>query len=129
MHRVVRDVRGRRLDESVPLSAALSDGALATLVDHVARVLDRPARNARVVPKPLATGLRIVPSEAGLAVKRPQLERALTDALLLRSTARARSTIPTRAVLPRWWTSTLARRYHTSSSSAARRSRCASTST
>jgi hypothetical protein len=111
-HRLLRDVRGERLNESVPLDAALSPTRVQTLVAHVARVLDRPAHNARVVPKPLATGLRIVPSEAGLAVKQPQLERALTAALLRPDDSRTVN-VPTRAVFPRWWTSSLARRYST----------------
>jgi hypothetical protein len=111
-HRLLRDVRGERLNESVPLEADLSTTQVETVVDHVARVLDRPARNARVVPKPLATGLRIVPSEPGLAVKRPQLVRALTAALLRTDDERT-VTVPTRAVLPRWWTSSLERRYRT----------------
>jgi hypothetical protein len=112
IHRVVRDVRGRRLEESIPVSAALSPTHVDTLVDHVARVIDRPAHNARVVPEPLATGLSVIPSQPGLAVKRPQLERALTNALL-RFDGSSTLAIPTRAVHPRWWTSTLTRRYHT----------------
>ncbi len=112
IHRVVRDARGKRLEESIPISAALSAARVETLVDNVARVIDRPARNARMVPKPLATGLRVIPSEPGLAVKRPQLERALTSALL-RVDGSSTLTIPTRAVHPHLWTSTLARRYHT----------------
>jgi hypothetical protein len=113
-HRLLRDVRGERLNESIPLEAAVSADRVATVTAHVARVLDRPARNARVVPKPLATGLRIVPSEAGLAVKQPQLERALTTALLRTDNVGSRTvTVPTRAVFPRWWTSSLERRYRT----------------
>jgi hypothetical protein len=111
-HRLLRDVRGERLNESVPLEAAVSQTRVETLVAHVARVLDRPAHNARVVPKPLATGLRIVPSEAGLAVKQPQLQRALTAALVRIEDSRT-VTVPTRAVFPRFWTSSLERRYST----------------
>ena len=111
-HRLLRDVRGERLNESVPLEAAVSASQIEMFAAHMARVLDRPARNARVMPKPLATGLLIVPSRAGLAVKQPQLERALTAALLRTDDART-VTIPTRAIFPRWWTSTLERRYRT----------------
>jgi hypothetical protein len=110
--RVLRDLRDERLEESIPLRGALSNARLETLIDHVARVLDRPARNARVVPKPLATGLVIVESKPGLAVKRPALARAL-NAALLRYDGPSELAIPTRAVFPRWWTSTLERRYHT----------------
>ena len=111
-HRLLRDVRGERLTESVPLHAALSSSHVATFAVHVARVLDRPARNARVAPTPLATGLRIVPSRPGLAVKQPLLERALTAAVLRVDGSRT-VTVPTRAVFPRWWTSALKRRYGT----------------
>jgi lipoprotein-anchoring transpeptidase ErfK/SrfK len=111
-HRLLRDVRGERLNESVPLDAGVSATRIATVVTHVARVLDRPAHNARVVPKPLATGLSVIPSQAGLAVKQPQLERALTAALLRTDDSRT-VTVPTRAVPPRYWTSSLERRYRT----------------
>ena len=105
-------MRGDRLEESIPISAALSRARVQALVGNVARVIDRPARNARMMPKPLATGLRVIPSEPGLAVKRPQLERALTNALL-RVEGASTLAVPTRAVHPRWWTSTLKQRYHT----------------
>jgi L,D-transpeptidase catalytic domain/Putative peptidoglycan binding domain len=111
-HRLLRDLRGKRLDTDVPLRAALSATHVSTLVDHVASVLDRPARSARIVPRPLATGLRIVPSRAGLAVKRPALERAITAALLSIDGSRT-VPVPTHAVAPRWWTTTLGRRYGT----------------
>jgi lipoprotein-anchoring transpeptidase ErfK/SrfK len=111
-HRVLRDLRGKQLHESVPLSAAVSSTHVATLVSHVARVLDRPARDARLVPKPLATGVRVVPSRPGLAVKRPLLAQRLRNALLSIDGPRTIA-VPTRAVHPRWWTSTLPRRYGT----------------
>ena len=111
-HRVLRDLRGKPVAASIPLRGALSSARLETLVDHVARVLDRPARNARVVPRPLGTGLVIVESKPGLAVKRPALTRAL-NAALLRFDGPSELAIPTRAVFPRWWTSSLQRRYHT----------------
>jgi hypothetical protein len=111
-HRLVRDLRGRRLDASVPLSAALSPTHVATIVDRVARVLDRPAHDARLTPKPFATGVRVVPSRPGLAVKRPLLAQRLRNALLSVDGPRTIA-VPTRAVAPRWWTSTLRRRYGT----------------
>src|SRR6184192_1300834 len=49
-HRLLRDVRGDRLHASVPLSAALSAERLSTVAAHVARVLDRPAHDAQIVP-------------------------------------------------------------------------------
>ncbi len=74
-HRFFRDVGGQPLGETVPLAAALSEHTVSAVVDRVAHVVDRPAKDARVQPTTLATGLRIVPSEPGIAVKRPQLER------------------------------------------------------
>jgi hypothetical protein len=111
-HRFFRDVGGQPLQETIPLRGVLSRRHLASFVDRIARLIDRPARNARVQPTPLATGIRIVPSHLGLAVKRPLLERTLSNALL--SFQRHRTiTVPTRPVHPRWWTSTLPRHYGT----------------
>jgi hypothetical protein len=111
-HRVLRDVRGREVNESIPLAAALSTRHIETLADHVARVLDRPARNARIVPMPAATALRIVPSRLGLAVKRPLLQQRLTTASLRLDDRRAVA-IPTKPVRPHWSTASLKRRYGT----------------
>jgi lipoprotein-anchoring transpeptidase ErfK/SrfK len=111
-HRFFRDVAGRSLHETVPLAAALSQTTVASVVGHVARVVDRPAKDARVQPTTLATGLRIVPSQLGLAVKRPQLARELTAALLSFDGA-STLTVPTRPVHPHVWTSMLTRRYGT----------------
>jgi hypothetical protein len=111
-HRFIRDVRGRQVHESIPLAAALSTRHVETLADRVARVLDRPARNARIVPKPAATALWIVPSQLGLAVKRPLLQQRLTTASLRLDDRRAVA-IPTRPVRPHWSTASLKRRYGT----------------
>jgi lipoprotein-anchoring transpeptidase ErfK/SrfK len=111
-HRLWRDLRSKRVEAAVPLRAALSQEHVATLVDHVARVIDRPARNARVEPKPLAVGLRIFPSKLGLAVKRPMLEHRLTAALLSFDGPESVA-IPTRPVHPRVWRATLERQYGT----------------
>jgi hypothetical protein len=111
-HRFFRDLGGRRLQTTIPLEAALSQRHVRAFVARVARTIDRPARNARVTPTPLATGLEIVPSHLGLAVKRPLLARALTSALL-RSDGPRTLAVPTRPVHPRWWASTLKKRYGT----------------
>src|SRR5438876_497347 len=111
-HRLLRDIRGKPVDASIPLQAALSSARLATVVAGVARTIDRPARDARLLPKPLATGVRVVPSRAGLAVKRPLLERAVSTALLRTDGSRV-VPVPTHAVAPHWWTSTLRQRYGT----------------
>jgi hypothetical protein len=111
-HRAVRDLRGRDLGVAIPLRAALSQAHIETVVDHVARVLDRPAKNASVVPKPSATGLRLVPEQVGLAVKRPLLEQRLTKALLATDGAR-RIEVPTKPLNPRWTTANLPKKYGT----------------
>jgi hypothetical protein len=108
--RVLRELRGRRLHESVPLSATLSEASLGSFVDDVALAFDQPAKPARVVPS--ATKLRVVPSEDGLAVKRRALRRALA-ASLLRSEGPRTLAVPTRIVRPRWSTESLPKRYPT----------------
>jgi lipoprotein-anchoring transpeptidase ErfK/SrfK len=110
-HRVVRDLRGETVDISIPLVAGVRQARVSAFVARVAHAVDRSPRNARVVPKPLATGLRVVPSVAGLAVQQPKLERALTKALL--GLGGDTVPVPTRAVAPKVWTSTLGRRYGT----------------
>jgi lipoprotein-anchoring transpeptidase ErfK/SrfK len=112
-HRLLRDLRGKRIDVAIPLRAALSQQHVDDFVARVARVVDRPARNARVVPTPLATGLKIVPSKAGLAVKQPQLAHEIANALLRLDGSTSAIDVPTHAVAPRWWTSALERRYGT----------------
>ena len=111
-HRAVRDLRGRRLDVAIPLRAALSQAHIDTVVDHVARVLDRPAKNAQVTPKPDATGLKVIPETTGLAVKRPLLEQRLTKALLATTGAR-RIEVPTKPLNPRWTRRTLPNEFGT----------------
>jgi L,D-transpeptidase-like protein/putative peptidoglycan binding protein len=112
VHRALRDLRGHRLNVAIPLRAGLSRDRLETVVDHVSSVLDRPAKNARVVAKPLAVGLKIVSERTGVAVKRPQLEQRLTHALL--ATAGPRTiAVPTKPIHPRWTLRTLPRKYGT----------------
>jgi hypothetical protein len=111
-HRLWRDVSGRRLARAIPLRAAVPLARVETVVDHVARVLDRPAKNARLVPKPLAIGLSIVPERTGLAVKRELLAERLTRALL-RTDGPRRVAVPAQPVHPRWTTKTLPRKYGT----------------
>src|SRR5438874_2891979 len=48
VHRFIRDAGGQPLKETIPLQAGLSRAHVARLVDRIARVIDRPAHNARV---------------------------------------------------------------------------------
>jgi L,D-transpeptidase catalytic domain/Putative peptidoglycan binding domain len=108
VRRFLRDVGGNELHVAVPLDASLDRSALARYVDGVARVLDRPARQARVVAT--ADRLRVVPERPGLAVERDRLRAALGAALLDAAGPRTLA-IPTRTVMPRWTAATLPRRY------------------
>jgi hypothetical protein len=110
--RLWRDVRHRQLVEAVPLRAGVSSASIERVADRVARVLDRPAKNALVVPTPLALGLKVIPERTGLAVKRPLLQQRLTRALL-RTNGRRAIAIPTRPVHPRWTETNLQARYGT----------------
>jgi lipoprotein-anchoring transpeptidase ErfK/SrfK len=110
--RLWRDVRHRQLVATIPLRAAVSLSSIGLVADRVARVLDRPAKNALVVPKPLALGLKVIPERTGLAVKRPLLEQRLRRTLLRTSGSRDIA-IPTRPVHPRWTAANLAARYGT----------------
>jgi lipoprotein-anchoring transpeptidase ErfK/SrfK len=112
VRRIWRDVRKRRLEAAIPLQAAVSSANVARVARRVARVLDRPAKDAQVVPKPLALGLHVIPETTGLAVKQPQLEQRLTNAVLRLHGSRTID-IPTRPVHPRWTRANLARRYDT----------------
>jgi hypothetical protein len=106
-HRFLRDLEGRRVGVSIPLKATWSGPLVRQTIEDVARVLDRPARSARIVAS--ATSLHIVPDEQGLAVEQDRLRAALTAALL-RPAART-ITVPTRSVEARWTRESLARRY------------------
>jgi lipoprotein-anchoring transpeptidase ErfK/SrfK len=110
--RVLRDLRGRRLHASVPLHAAVSEETLSTFVDRVARKIDSRPRNARVVPSPRATSLRISPSVDGVAVQRDALREQLLTTLLDVDGGRT-LTVPTEPVEPRWTTANIAKRYPT----------------
>ena len=111
-HRLTRDLRGKRLTLAVPLRAALSTEHVQLVVRHVARVIDRPAKDATVQPKQLALGLQITPSHWGVAVDRPKLASALTAALLRLDGARELK-IPVRPVRPHMSLLGLTRHYST----------------
>jgi lipoprotein-anchoring transpeptidase ErfK/SrfK len=110
LRRAWRAFWGQPLQVSVPLQAAFSASSLATYVDHVAQVVDRPARSADVVPT--ATGLRVAPSREGLAVRRDELRQTLAAALLEPYGPRT-VTVPTRPLRPRWTATDLPKRYPT----------------
>jgi lipoprotein-anchoring transpeptidase ErfK/SrfK len=106
-HRFLRDLEGRRLHASIPLAATLSSGALARTAASVARVVDEPARPARVAAS--ASALHVVPEKTGVAVDQSALRRELAAALL-EPTVRTVA-VPVQTVVPRWTTANLATRY------------------
>jgi lipoprotein-anchoring transpeptidase ErfK/SrfK len=106
-HRLLRDLEGRRVGVSIPMEATWSGPLVQQTVENVARVVDRPARSARVVAT--AVSLRIVAGKQGVAVDQDKLRAALTAALL-RPTVRTIA-VTTRTVEPRWTQDSLARRY------------------
>ena len=110
--RLYRELRGRRLDETVPLRAAVDTNHVSTFVDRVAKIVDAQPRQAHVVPAPTATTLFIRPSVDGIAVRRDALHRELMAALLRHDGVRT-LTVPTKPVHPRWTTENLAKRYPT----------------
>lgn len=110
--RLTRDLRRAPLRRDIPLRAALSRDRIATVVARVARVIDRPAKNADVVPTPLATGLKLKPERIGVAVEQALLEARLTTALLDPAGGRTVG-IPTRPLRPRWTAQNLGRKYGT----------------
>jgi lipoprotein-anchoring transpeptidase ErfK/SrfK len=99
---------GEPVHVAVPLQAAFSPASLVTYADHVAQVVDRPARSADVVPTP--TSLRVQPAREGVAVRRGELRRALASALLDPYGPRTVA-VPTRPLRPRWTTPELPKRY------------------
>lgn len=110
--RLWRDLRGRRLPRAVRLRADVPMPHVETIVFHVARALDRPARDAQVVPNPRATGLKILPEQVGVSVRQLQLQDRLARALLQVDGPR-QVAVPTRPVRPRWTVRNLPRRYGT----------------
>lgn len=112
VHRLLRDVRGHELRASVALQAGLSESRVADVAKRVARVLDRPAHDAELTPWSLATGVHVVPSRTGLAVKQPLLEQRLTNVLLRLHGGRTIA-VPTRPAQPRVSTTALLHQYET----------------
>jgi hypothetical protein len=108
LHRVVRDVRGRRLDASVPLQGAYGERLLEQFVDRVDRSIHRPAHAARVIPS--ADSLTMLPSHDGIEVRRGVLDELLAD-MLFDTHAPRQLAVPTRVIRAKVTLATLPRRY------------------
>jgi lipoprotein-anchoring transpeptidase ErfK/SrfK len=81
--RVLHDVSGWRLHESLPLKLHYAAGVVPHLVDRVAAAMRRAPRDASVSPS--ATGLTVTPSRPGRALNEGALKRALASALVFPS--------------------------------------------
>jgi lipoprotein-anchoring transpeptidase ErfK/SrfK len=106
--RVVRDLSGRRVRESVPLKTHYAHGVLPRLVAEVAAFSYVAPVDATV--KPQADQLRRVPSREGVRVDTGALFRSLESAVQHRSRA-ADIAVTTRPVAPKVSTDDLAQRY------------------
>jgi lipoprotein-anchoring transpeptidase ErfK/SrfK len=106
-HRFLRDLEGRRVHAVVSLRASLSRAVLARTAADVARVVDEPARPARVVATP--TRLHVVPEKTGVAVDQPALRNELAGALVHPGTRTV--AVPVHIVEPRWTQANLGKRY------------------
>jgi lipoprotein-anchoring transpeptidase ErfK/SrfK len=81
--RVMHDVTGWRLHESLPLKLHYAAGVVPQLVDRVAAAVRRSPRDASVTPS--ASGLTVTPSRSGRALNESALKQALAAALVFPS--------------------------------------------
>jgi lipoprotein-anchoring transpeptidase ErfK/SrfK len=81
--RVLHDLTGRRVDESLPLKLHYAPGVVPRLVERVSDAVRRAPRDASVSPS--ASGLTVTPSRAGRALNESALKRALASALVFPS--------------------------------------------
>jgi len=110
--RVRRAILQKRLAVSIPLRASLSQPQLSLVAGRVAGVIDKPAHSARLVPKPLAVGIRVSASRWGVSVNQPKLISELTNALTAFNGPRELA-IPVQPVRPKLGLYGLSRRYST----------------
>jgi len=106
--RTWRGLFGGRLKREVPLAISYSHAAVRHLAAQVREAVDRPPRDATVVPS--ASGLAEAPSRVGLTVQSRQLSRRIEQALGGAGGARALA-VPTHKVRPAVTISQLASRY------------------
>jgi len=108
--RAVRDLRGEKVNVSVPLRIAHSREKLYGFIAGVAKQIDKPAVDATVEPSGLA--LNWTPSHDGVAVQRRFLAARILR-MLRDPSARHVALIPTRVVHPHLNTARLAYKYQT----------------
>jgi L,D-transpeptidase-like protein/putative peptidoglycan binding protein len=108
--RAMRDLRGEKVDASVPLRVAHSRAKLYGFVGVVAKQIERPAVDATIEPS--GTTLSWTPSHDGIAVQRRFLAARILR-MLRDPNARHVASIPTRVLRPHLSTSRLAYKYQT----------------
>jgi lipoprotein-anchoring transpeptidase ErfK/SrfK len=106
--RTVRGIFGEHVNRDIPLVARYSHQAVQALAARVSSALDRPPRNAAVLPS--ATGLREVPGQNGISVGTAQL-RARVAAALTGSSPHRTVSVPIHTPRPALSTAGLAARY------------------
>jgi lipoprotein-anchoring transpeptidase ErfK/SrfK len=80
LQRSWRGLTGGTIHKSVALKMSYNDRAVRSIVRHIARRINRPARDASVAPS--AGGLDTVPSRTGIALQGNDLRDRLRHALL-----------------------------------------------
>ena len=108
LQRSWRGLTGGQVHKTVALKLSYNDRAVRSIVRHIARRINRPARDATVTPS--AGGLDAVPSKPGMALQGNNLRDRLRHALLTPDAPR-RLVAHTRIVEPAVTTSQLADKY------------------
>jgi lipoprotein-anchoring transpeptidase ErfK/SrfK len=108
--RTIRGLFAGKLDRNLPLIASYSLPAVRRLTASIRAAIDRPSRDATVVPS--AAGLQETEGVVGLAVNSPRLGSVVERALMGRGAART-VTVPTKVTRPTVTTAQLAARYPT----------------
>jgi hypothetical protein len=106
--RAFRDVTGGRLERELGLDVTYSSGAVRRFVRWVGRQVDRDATEAKGSAS--FAGVRISPSENGVAVKADRLTERLGVTLVEPDAARS-FRLPTRVVQPKVTTAELDKRF------------------
>jgi lipoprotein-anchoring transpeptidase ErfK/SrfK len=106
--RALRELSGNDVSARLPARVIVSRQAVSSLVDRIARQLDRPARDAAVQPS--GVSLDVSPSRDGLAVQKRRLAFRILRQLRDPSSPHA-VTVPVRPLRPKVTTAGLATRY------------------
>jgi lipoprotein-anchoring transpeptidase ErfK/SrfK len=108
LQRSWRDLTGGRVDKAVELKLSYNDRSVRSLVRHIARRINRPAKDASISPS--AGGLHTVGSKEGYALQGNDLRDRIEHALVTPGATR-RITAHTRIVQPEVTTDNLADKY------------------